>query len=222
MDQISSANSHDLLTCFFEECENQFRFLEEKHGYLYLSGLAEYKNNYKIIKPYTGKADIKHAPSFLATTRYEKHDHAVEISYGDKNYAIEAFIYPDAMTRLSLRDIMLALRSDFAKPKNLSYLTETTQLFEALDWFARLLKEHPKILNPSEKLIDRTLTMHSKLTEQGIRAHFQSLLKAATVRAAEAFLKKSYEQVIEILLPFESYLSPSDLKKLKIARSKLS
>jgi len=77
MDQIISANAHDLLTCFFDECENRFRFLEEKHGYLCFSGMAEYKNNYKIIRPYKQNA-LQEGQPFFATTRYEKHNRTVE------------------------------------------------------------------------------------------------------------------------------------------------
>jgi len=221
MDQIISANAHDLLTCFFDECENRFRFLEEKHGYLCFSGMAEYKNNYKIIRPYKQNA-LQEGQPFFATTRYEKHNRTVEILYGDKNLVLEAYIYPDAQTRLSLRDIIMAARSSVTKPASLSYLSEPQNISEAVEWFSTLLQKHPKILEPSAKLVDRAITISSKLTEESIRAHFTDMIKEASVFAAKAFLEKNYNYVIALLTPFEGYLTISDLKKLKIARAKLS
>ena len=99
MNQTVQTGSHELLSCFFEECERQFRFLEEEHGFTYISGLLEYKKHCKLIKPYNGKTGDLPEP-FFAVTRYELDKRAIEIFYGDHNYALEVYVYPDLMQRL--------------------------------------------------------------------------------------------------------------------------
>lgn len=219
MNQIVSATSHDLLTCFFQESEKQFRFLEEKHGYMYLSGLAEYQKNYKVIKPYKNDQRDNTKP-FFAVTRYERHTHAIEILYGDKQYVLEVYVYPDAFSRLSLHEIVAATRGDYPAMKNLSHLMETQKIAESLQLFSQAMQENPKIIQPSERLIKRASTIQGKLMEQGVREHLKKLVQNASILSAEAFTHKDYTRVIEILEPLEDYLSSSDHKKLTIARKK--
>lgn len=219
MNHVVRASSRDLLACFFEECEKQFRFLERQHGFLYLSGLAEYRKNYKVITPYLN-GPVKEP--FLALTRYEKGERAVEILYGEDNFTIEIFMYLDAITRLSLKDLMLAMRIDSVFAKPLVWMTEIGMLRESLEVFAKALQQNDrKFLNPSEKLIDRALTMRGKLTEQTIRAHYEVAKNEASEKAAQAFVRKNYGVVVEILEPFIKDLGAADLKKLKRAQEKL-
>lgn len=221
MDHSVSAESQDLLSCFFQECESQFRFLEEEHGYLCLSGLMEYKDRYKVIKPYQ-ESDTSPDEPFYAVTRYERNAQAIEILYGDKNYILEVFVFPDSVQRFSVRDLVLATRKDFPVTRNVAYLTETHNIRESLKWFAKNMRKHPKVLEPSEKLIEKATVMRDTLLEQGVRSHLEKMVKNACIQAAEAFVKKDYERVVSILDPYESYLNASDLKKLRISKEKLS
>jgi len=221
MDQIRSANSHDLLTCFFEECESQFRFLEEEHGYLYFSGLMEYKGNYKLIKPYNDKIKALDQP-FHAVTRYERNAQAIEVFYGDQNFVLEIFVYPDAIRRFSIRDLVSAARGDISQNKSAVYLTEARNISDSLKWFSGAMRDNPKVLQPSNKLIERATVMRDTLLEQGIRAHLDRLVKNASKHAAEAFVKKDYMRVVDLLLPYEEYINAADLKKLRIAQKKTS
>ena len=221
MDQIRSAHPHDLLTCFFEECESQFRFLEEEHGYLYFSGLMEYKGNYKLIKPYNNETQAPDQP-FYAITRYERNSQAIEVFYGDQNYILEIYVYPDAIRRFSIRDLVSAARGDISQRKAAAYLTEATNISESLKWFSGAIRNNPKVLQPSDRLIERATVMRDTLLEQGVRSHLDKLIKNASQQAAEAFVQKDYARVIDILVAFEEYLSAADLKKLRIAREKTS
>ena len=221
MNQIRSADSHALLTCFFEECESQFRFLEEEHGYLYFSGLMEYKGNYKLIKPYNEEIENPEKP-FYAVTRYERNNQAIEVFYGDQNYILEIFVYPDAIQRFSIRDLISAARGDMTRNKAATYLTEARNIADSLKWFSNAMRDNPKVLQPSERLVERASVMRDTLLEQGVRSHLDKLIKNASQRAAEAFAKKDFSQVIDILTPFEDYLSSADNKKLRIAREKTS
>lgn len=214
------ASSSDLLACFFSECEKRFRFLEQRHGYSYLSGMATYKNNYKIIVPYTHTSSVQ--DPFLAVTRYEKDNHALEILYGDDDYIMEVFIYIDPITRISLKDLMAAKRVPYAMPDKMSWVTQNALIEKMVQAFAHTVKEHKKsFLLPDAKLVERALTMRSKLTEQTVRAHYKKGMEDASVRAAQAYMQKNYQEAVETLEPFEKNLSKSDLKKLKLARENL-
>ncbi|MGH1399413.1 MAG: hypothetical protein ACRBCT_09385 [Alphaproteobacteria bacterium] len=212
-------SSKELLTCFFQESEKQFRFLELEHGYRYLSGMVEYRNNYKIIAPFRNRS---YDEPFLATTRYEFEEHALEILYGDENYHLEMFIYTDSFTRLSLQDILLARRKDGSLGAEENWLTKPEVIVDTLAVLAAHIREHAThLLPPNEKLVDRALTIRGKMIEQGIRAHYEKALKEAGTRAAAAFMRKDYQGVIDVLAPFVDDLSAADLKKLKLARRKL-
>lgn len=209
------------MTCFFEECESQFRFLEEKHGYLYLSGLAEYQSHYKIITPYKNVRSGPETP-FFAVTRYERDNQAIELFYGDKNYALDVYIYPDSIRRFSLQDIIAAARKNPSEYNHMSYLTEKDMIAQSLEWFSTSMRKHPQILSPGEKLMKRAEVMRERILEQSVRAHLETLIRTASERAAEAFVAKDYGLVVEILSLYQDHLSRSDLKKLRIAREKLS
>lgn len=219
MNQTLRANSRDLLTCFFEESEKLFRFLEDKHGFLFLSGLAKYKKNYKVIVPYHNHA-IENP--FLAITRYEQGEHAIEIVYGEDNYTLDVYIYPDYIQRLHLKDLLRAIRSNEEFDQQNVWLTEQDLINRGLEAYADICKQHGrKILHPTKKLIDRALTMRGKLVEQTIRRFFEESKMEACKNAARAFVQKDYSKVIDVLEPYEGYLEKSDLKKLHIAREKL-
>ena len=121
-----------------------------------------------------------------------------------------------------MRDLIAASRGDVSKNKYVSYLTEASNIADATKWFSGAIRENSKLLNPSERLVDRANVMRDKLLEQGVRSHFEKLLKSASRKAAEAFTNKDFSKVVELLLPFKKYLGSSDLKKLRIASEKLS
>ena len=219
MKQDLRVPSRDLLTCFFKECEKQFRFLEENHGYTYLSGLTEYRQNYKIIVPYNTQ---KVEEPFLGLTRYEKGDHAVEILYGDDDYILEMFIYINATMRFNLYDLMLAARRDVLFEQNPSWVTQDTRIHDLVRHFAKSMRADSALfLTPSDRLVNRALTMRSKIMEQSIRAHLKKSVETATHKAAQAFVQKDFKQVIEILEPFQEHLGSADIKKLKLAKQQL-
>ncbi len=181
--------------------------------------MAEYRDNYKIILPFKNR---HYDDPFLATTRYEFEQHAVEVLYGDENHHLEMFIYTDSFTRLSLQDLIHARRAgtDFTIEQN--WLTCPKAITKTLSTFASYTREHaPHLLPPNEKLINRALTIRGKMIEQSIRAHYEKALKEAGERAAAAFMRKDYQTVIDILAPFVDDLPAADIKKLKLARSKL-
>ena len=100
--------TEQLLACFFTECESQFRFLEQKYGFTYLSGLVEYRGGRQIIQPYQNQAV---EPPFQAVTRYEKDDVCLEITYGDKEQVLEPYVYFGTIYRLAAAEILMARRA---------------------------------------------------------------------------------------------------------------
>ncbi len=104
-DSLFSAKN--LLEHFFSGCESKLRFLEQRHGFSYISGLAEYRNNSKIIRPWR-EQDI--TETFTALTRYERADTSLEIMFGEHQFIIESFVYYGPYQRFSLTEVLTAAR----------------------------------------------------------------------------------------------------------------
>ena len=81
------------------------------------------------------------------------------------------------------------------------------------------VKKHRRVvLEPGQKLLDRALTMRGKRLEQRIREQHKNDIQKASIEGAKAFLEKDFRRVIELFVPYETYLSAADLKKLNLAR----
>ena len=213
------ASSGDLLTCFFTECESQFRFLEQKHGYSYLSGLVEYRGGRQIITPYRNQ--FIDGP-FRAVTRYEHDSINLEIVYGDKDYALEAYACYEHIYRLSLSDILSAVKKPDAGRTRHWLVTHEELVQDSVRSIANTVrKQWRHFLNPKPKVIERALSIRSKLMEQAIREQYKQEMDMASREAAKAFLEKDFTMVLMLLMPYERDLSPGDAKKLGLARRSL-
>lgn len=215
-----NANPADLLTCFFQECEKQFRFLETDYNFQYMSGLSERRNGREIIIPFRDQnIDIP----FWATTRYEKDNMAFTINYGDQAYSIECFLHIDYIHRLSLNDLLKASRKSEAQAFAAMGAAEPEAISKSVSDLRQIVATFPDIiLSPSERLIERALSMRGKLLEQNIRELYQNSLKTICKTAAKAYMNKEYRRVIELLKPHQEELRPSDLKKLQRAEQRLT
>lgn len=209
----------DLLTCFFNECERRFRFLEEEYGYTYISGLSSLVNGRQIIRPYNLTPV---SVPFWAVTRYEKGYHAFEIVYGDKEFIIEGYCYANSVDRLSWPEILQAAKRPYenygAFYRALSQKSIAQQIGRMADQFKACKGE---LLNPDQKVIERALKRRSVMLEQTIRQNYQTMLELVIKESAAAFSLKNYKRVIELLAPYERDLQESDKKKLKLARRNL-
>lgn len=215
---ISDTAAQTALTKFFSECESKFRFLELQHNFSYLSGLTEYKNNSKIIKPY---AHQELDNSFLAVTRYEKNETAFEITFSPSTSKLECLAYYGPILRFSLEEILIAgRRSQDAGDQTLSLtVTETPHTLAKI---ADTLQNNMDIFcAPSEKMIGRALTIRNARLETAIRKNFAERLKSLTFSAARAYREKNYRQVIALLNPYKNYLGAAELKKLELAKKQL-
>ena len=216
----SSPAAAELLACFFEQCERGFRFLEEQHKFSYLSGLVEYRKNYKIIKPYQNATAALHgAGNFLAITRYELDDLALEIQFSKSRLSLEGYMYLEQVQRLEFSEILAAARKDDARIARSAGLTDTHLLGVAVSDMARCLKKHKKyFVSPKLKHLERAATIRHTRLEQAVREHFKSQLSDTCIEAARAFTSKDYKRVIDLLQPVEPYLTIADSKKLNLAR----
>lgn len=212
-------DAKELLEHFFSTCESKFRFLEQRHGFSYFSGLAEYRRNTKIVRPYRGE-DIQ--KDFIGLTRYERGDTALEIHYGEAQFIIEAHLYYSPPDRFTLGEVLSAARKN-PRTKLSDWGITRPELIE--DHITRMAKTvhayHKVILEPSFKMVDRMRTMREMQTEQAVRRLFMETLKEASKIAARAFREKNYLEVVKLLEPYRNYLSASELKKLQLAKKQL-
>ena len=179
MRDIDHQKTDHLLTCFFKECERAFRFLEEQHGYFYYKGIIDRDNHSKKLTPYKNFSQTPGLP-FYAVTRYERGHEAIEIFYGDNDYALEVFIYPDYVQRVSVNNLISAAGASLLSP-DFSYLKGESELCKGIQALAAILRDQPAVLNPDEEMVRQACSVREKLLEEAVRAHHESLSKAAHV-----------------------------------------
>lgn len=213
----------DLLACFFNECERNFRFLEEGHHFGYLSGLVEYHKNYKIIKPYKNSMpNSQISGNFLAITRYEREELALEIQFSKSKLALEGYMYLDGIHRLEFSEILAAAKKETSEVARSAGLSDTVLIEAAVKSMSTAIKEHKKyFISPSERQIERAATIRHTRLEQAVREHFKMQILDACTEAARAFTGKNYKRVVDLLEPVEAHLTMADSKKLNLARKHL-
>jgi hypothetical protein len=190
--------------------------LEQKHEFRYISGLAEYRGGHLLIRPYNLQ-DIDGC--FWAVTRYERGENAIELSYGDKDYALDIHFIFGHTHRFSLHELLRAGKKNPHGSGARRWIQAQATLEEHILALASLLFEHEKLLlEPDEKLIDRAMTMRQTNMHHQIHEQYQRELRESAQKAAQAFLDRDYRRVIELMAPYERHLSSSDVKKLKLAR----
>jgi hypothetical protein len=219
----SGPSAQDLLSCFFNECERHFRFLEQRYHFGYLSGMVEYQRNIKIIKPFRSTNSIpSDVLDFQAVTRYERDEVAVEIGFSKSQLAIEGHVYFDPVLRFELSEILTAAKKHDDGIGGDIGLIQEDMVEDTVSAMATALRQNIQyFVEPSEKLIDRAQVIRNKRIEQAVRQHFAVLLEDTSKEAARAFTNRDYKKVMTLLQPYEPYLGNADLKKLILSRKRL-
>lgn len=215
----SDSSGADLLLSFFTGVEQHFRFLEQNHDRNYISGLVEYKNNYKIIRPYQNEII---QGNFLALTRYERAEQAIEITFDKEHSILEGHIYYSPIQRFELSEILAAAKKDYTNISGNRGLTEKTTLHQTIEKMATALQNNiDRYLLPDQKLLQRALNLRNKRVEHAVRHHLKRQIERTSKEAAKAFRKKDYSEVVTLLGPLQHHLKKADLKKLKLASQHL-
>lgn len=219
MNDSSDSPVAGLLKCFFSECEQKFRFLEQRYGFEYISGLAEYKNTYRIIKPYH---DQEVQDPFLAMARYEKGTRAFEVIYGGEDMILEFHSCHDRILRFTPAEILAAARRYSGAMSGSRRVEDSGKIESILTRFSKALEKHPKILlDPPFHIIERAQSIRHKHLEQALRKHYRQVIDQACKQAARAYRERDFPKVVRILEPHKTALGSADLKKLHLARSQL-
>ncbi len=208
-----------LLTCFFDRCGKEFGFLERKHGFTSIRGLSQHRNGRRIFTPFRAPCTVP--VPFEAAMLFEKDDTALEASYGGGDYALDLHVYYGRIHRFLLRAVFEAARKsdatlDTARARTITVLEKTLQ-----DAGATVRRNIGLITAPNPKLIERTLTIHDKRLEEGVRTQYRRDMDDAATEAAKAFTGRDYPRVVTLLAPYEEYLNAASLKKLNRARQHL-
>ncbi len=216
IDNIKELPIQKLLSCFFIECEKQFRFLEDQHGFYYYSGLIESLNGHQVIRPYSGQ-EIDEI--FWATTRYEKDDTSFEISFGGTDLKLEMHLCYNRINRLALEEFLQAIKIKKKEYVSGTWLCAKSDIEKVIADIAQSVKQNlENLLEPKQRVIDKAIIIHAKRLRQKIMDDHKRNVKEASLRAAKAFCDKDYRLVIEILMPYKKYIRRSDKKKLKISQ----
>jgi len=184
-----------------------------------MSGLAEYKNNYKIVRPYDGQAVDD---DFVAMTCYEKDNTVLEVLYKGEGHQLETLLYYNSVLRFDVPELLSAARKNAISPRAAQGLSSPTQITETVSRLAEDFEKHAKLIcNPPVKLLERAQTIRVKHMEQTIRKFYADTVNQAVTLAAKAYREKDYKGVVALLEPHKNHLSPSDLKKLQLAKKQL-
>ena len=219
MSETQQRPADELLRCFFSECERRFRFLQDRHGYHFICGLGEYRNNYRIIRPPDGRRIDE---SFLAVARYEQHERAIEMTYAHERFAIEAHAFYNCYERFGLDEMLSAarknaeeLRGDWGAASPALVQKTLRRIAADLETYAHI------ILEPKPRLLARAVTIRNSRVEHAVRQKHRDLVAKACKDAAAAYRKKDYRNVVALLGPHEKHLQKADLKKLSRAKKYL-
>lgn len=219
MNKGHDSTAAGLLRCFFSESGRKFRFLEQKHGFECISGLAEYKNAYRIIRPFSG--DQEAGDRFLAMVRYERDGRAFEILYGGADMILE-FHSCHHVARFTPAEILAAARRHGGGLSGAQGVAHEKTIEDVLERFSKALGKHPKILiDPPAHILERARSIREKHLEQAIRKHYRQTLERVSRQAAKAYREKDFPKVVRLLEPHKAALCASDLKKLHLARSQM-
>lgn len=207
-----------ILSCFIEECERSFRFLETEHGFLYVSGVVDYKKGRIAIRPFPKEATHKN-PWLI--TRYELADRSIEINfYADQSF-IEPFFYI-GNDRVSWRDLLGTSKKMGDLPCDGRIVSSEDMLQKQIACLAHVLKKNHRIFTEaSDKIMERALVMRSMFLEQKTREAYRENLQHISKLAARAFSQQDYHMAVRIYAPYAEYLTTADLKKLNLSRQKI-
>lgn len=212
------------MSCFFETCEKQFRFLEQEFGFIYISGIAEYKQGRQIIRPVPSQTQhpISVDSDFSLVTRYEKDERAIEFSYVLPDGNLTCMFHSDRVNRLRLHDLLLTLKKEIDLSALEKPAKQADLIVNALQCASKAIHDNPVLLDTADnKLYDRALTMRQKMLEHRLREQLKKEMDLSVNLAAKAFLQQDFARVIVLLRPYEAFLSSGDLKKLNHARKKM-
>ncbi|MAF97948.1 MAG: hypothetical protein CMH26_04860 [Micavibrio sp.] len=205
----------DLPQKFFAACARDFRFLEENHDYRFISGVVEYRNNYKLIKPYNRG---HYRDGWRVVSLYESASDSIEIVFDSAGFFIEGFVYYNPVDRYEFNHVLGAAKKSCEDLEERMGLYESQMIEDKVSAIARGIKQYKKyFIAPEAKFKARVEVVKTQRIEQSVRQYFEYQMKDTCERAALAFLEKDYDQVISLLSPLESYLGMADLKKLKLA-----
>ena len=212
---------HDnLLTCFLKECETQFAFLTQHHGFTHIAGQCEYKKGRQIIRPFAEGQASRH---IRVISRFEKGPLAFEAVYSTEDYFVKCHMYYDFFYKVALEHVLQAAKRSGKLDILKRPAVQTDYIKKILKEIAQLIHmHHGLLLDVRPRTIERAITIHEKMLEHSIREQFKRTLKHVREKAAKAFTEKNYRRVIELLYPYEDHLSASDLKKLARARHHLT
>ena len=216
---MAPENTEALLTCFFTGCAEHFGFLHD-HGFNSVSGLSHYQKGRRILSPFCAPSNI--APPFEAATLFERDETAFEISYGGEHYTLNLHVCYAHVHRFLLRDVFQAARKPMASKLDTVRVPNIKSLENALENSAKTVRKNADFitdLNP--KILERTLVIHDKLVEEKIRAQHQRDVEETERQAAKAYATLDYTRVVEMLTPYERYISAASAKKLDRARKTL-
>lgn len=207
----------ELVQLFQEETEAQFNFLVDKHGCSNDSGLSNFSGPVPSLK----KPVLDRLPGlFWLVERFSKDEIRFEIAYGDRELIVEGdWWFEDQTHGFGMWEILAAAKIHDRDIGGRSWVNSFELMERTISNMASSLKRNIDVfLNPPREIIDRALEVRGHRLRYDREKQKIRDLNRARVVAAEAFRRKDYHQVIELLSSFEDILSAADKKKVRLSK----
>lgn len=205
-----------LVRSFFETVPLAFSFLASETGSCSTSTVLKQATpkGFELVKP----EDITQC--FLAVWQFKTKNLHGEVKFGDREYAVSVVVSSVELES----DFALWEWSEISKGALSSsdgqFCSTVIRLKEELERHAQALKIlQSRIIKSSESDLAPLRTARSNRLDEWLAQNRQAEHVRARSTADEAFRQKNYEAVIRALEPYETELTPAEMKKLEFARS---
>ena len=217
-----SHHSRELVEIFFESVEDSFSrlFADSSWKVRQDLGAAFMKDGLKGIRP----EELPEDSFFWAEVDFTRGSELVRVTYGDREFDINTIVETDhhenGARHFALWEFAEALGIDSVVPLSGAWVFEPTEIQRIVQGMGSFFAEHSNdILDPRPDVLQRLVA--GRIERQAgweVEAR-EADIRRASVKAAEAFRGKDYKTVVDILLPYETWLTPAQAKKLAYART---
>lgn len=205
-----------LVHSFFEAVPVAFSFLASEREFSATSTLKQATSKgLEAVRP-------ENITSFFwAVWQFNSNGLRGEVRFGDREYAVSVVVSPTGLEPDFALWEWCEILGDALSSSDGQFCNTVIRLKAELERHAQTLKKlQTRITNSSEKDLIALLAARSKRMDEWLAQNRHAEHERARSVADEAFRKHDFEAVIRALEPYEAELTPAELKKLKLSRSR--
>lgn len=161
-----------------------------------------------------GFSEVEALPTLV---RYRKGSVEVDVYHGRQSYEIGAGVTAFG-TRYAITEIMRHIDPEFAKRYHYAAATTSEGVIAALEKLSSLVKHYVRVALDGDVRLFSMLKSERKAWSEGYA--LDVLADQLRPQANDAFRKKDYARASELYSRIRERLSPTELKKMRIAEER--